>query len=646
MTGTRLRRGARGSPTTPGGMRLSIDEARDAAREEGEEKSAVSGELRFPSPFEVETPLGAEGWQEMYPKHVLFSEERRESEEARLWFYNGMHFPEPMTPFDIITAESFYVAIGEMSARFFCIPPAMGIDFRVLNGYVYINSIPVLDPQEVQERAQLFQRRAGHYYANWERIYEGWRERVKQEIAALRAVSFPELPDIEPDELVFAERGIGTSMSVLEGYNRVIESLFRLAQIHSEIVMIGFAAYLTFYDFCKQAFPEISDQQITGMIGAIDVSMLRPDEEFKALARRAVELGIADKFVEGRDWQEVFAELRQSDAGQAWLREWDERSDPWFYVNSGGGLQHHFRAWVDDPSPIFGALIDYIRRVERGENLERDIEAQRQERDRITAEYRELLRTDEDRKAFDELIGLVRKVYFSIEDHRFFADHWYMSTFWNKLRELGQLFVDHGFFREVDDMFYLHWTEVSQALTDLLLSWSVGGEALGPRHWPSVVERRKAILAKLRKFNPPPALGVVPETIADPAIVMLWGITPDRLRAWLTPADGDGNILRGFPASSGTVEGPARVISSVNELETVQDGEILVCPVTEPSWAPIFTKVRGTVTDIGGVMSHAAIVTREYNIPAVLGTGVATKRIRTGQRIRVDGDQGIVTILD
>src|SRR5690606_22759703 len=156
----RLRRGARGSPTTPGGMRLSIDEARDAAREEGEEKSAVSGELRLPSPFEVETPLGAEGWQEMYPKHVLFSEERRESEEARLWFYNGMHFPEPMTPFDIITAESFYVAIGEMSARFFCIPPAMGIDFRVLNGYVYINSIPVLDPQKVQERAQLFQRRA------------------------------------------------------------------------------------------------------------------------------------------------------------------------------------------------------------------------------------------------------------------------------------------------------------------------------------------------------------------------------------------------------------------------------------------------------------------------------------------------------
>jgi len=68
--------------------------------------------------------------------------------------------------------------------------------------------------------------------------------------------------------------------------------------------------------------------------------------------------------------------------------------------------------------------------------------------------------------------------------------------------------------------------------------------------------------------------------------------------------------------------------------------------VTEPSWAPVLARVRGMVSDIGGVMSHAAIVAREYRIPAVLGTGVATKRIRTGQYLRVDGENGVVTILD
>ncbi len=603
----------------------------------------MSGTLRFPSPFEVETPAGCEGWQEMYPAYMRFSPERRASEEARLWFYNGMHFPEPISPFDVITAEAFYVAIGEMNARMFCIPPAMGVDFRILNGYVYISPTPVTDPQKIQERVELFQRRAGHYYENWRAIYDDWKQRVVREVEALKALSFPKLPEVEPEELVFAHRGIGTSMTIFENYNRVIEALFRIAQIHCEIVMIGFAAYLTFYEFCKKAFPEIPDQQVTLMVSGIDVSMMRPDAELRALAKRAVELGLAEVFTEGRSWEEVFAELRTSENGRVWLREWDERGEPWFWMSSGDGLQHQFRAWRDDPGHIFPVLIEYVRRAARGESIELDTSQVREERDRITAEYRALLPSDAERQAFDQLLELVRQVYFAIEDHKFWVDHWFMSLWWNKLRELGALFVEHGFFREVDDLFYLHWTEVSQALTDLLLAWSIGSEALGPKYWPGVVERRRQILAKLREFNPPPALGVVPEQIGDPAIVMLWGITPERLRAWLSRDEG--NILHGFAASPGIVEGPARVIFNVADLKTVEDGEILVCSVTEPSWAPVFAKVRGIVTDIGGVMSHAAIVAREYSVPAVLGTGIATKRIRTGQRLRVDGTNGTVTIL-
>ncbi len=78
----------------------------------------------------------------------------------------------------------------------------------------------------------------------------------------------------------------------------------------------------------------------------------------------------------------------------------------------------------------------------------------------------------------------------------------------------------------------------------------------------------------------------------------------------------------------------------------MRDGEILVCGTTSPAWAPIFPKVRAVVTDIGGVMSHAAIVSREYGVPAVVGTGRATSLIETGQTIHVDGSTGVVTILD
>jgi pyruvate,water dikinase len=87
-------------------------------------------------------------------------------------------------------------------------------------------------------------------------------------------------------------------------------------------------------------------------------------------------------------------------------------------------------------------------------------------------------------------------------------------------------------------------------------------------------------------------------------------------------------------------------VRDVNDIGTVQQGEVLVCSVTAPSWAPVFPKIAAAVSDIGGMMSHAAIIAREYGLPAVVGTGHATKQIKTGDRVRVDGDSGIVTILD
>jgi phosphoenolpyruvate synthase/pyruvate phosphate dikinase len=161
------------------------------------------------------------------------------------------------------------------------------------------------------------------------------------------------------------------------------------------------------------------------------------------------------------------------------------------------------------------------------------------------------------------------------------------------------------------------------------------------------VTRRKQLLKRLEEWTPPPALGRMPEAVDDPMIVMLWGVTPQRLQEWArAQRDGGGNELSGAAASPGEVEGPARVVRSLDELPEVRAGEILVCTITSPAWAPMFSKIQATVTDIGGSMSHAAIVSREYGLPAVVGTGTATSRIKTGQRLRVDGSNGRVTILD
>ena len=93
----------------------------------------------FPSPYEIETPSGCEGWEEMYPYYALFDERRRETDENRFWFWNSMHFPVPHPAFDVICIDSPYQAVGSWQNRVFAVPPAMGIDYRVVNGYVYIS---------------------------------------------------------------------------------------------------------------------------------------------------------------------------------------------------------------------------------------------------------------------------------------------------------------------------------------------------------------------------------------------------------------------------------------------------------------------------------------------------------------------------
>jgi pyruvate,water dikinase len=149
----------------------------------------------------------------------------------------------------------------------------------------------------------------------------------------------------------------------------------------------------------------------------------------------------------------------------------------------------------------------------------------------------------------------------------------------------------------------------------------------------------------MRRFTPPPALGAVPEAITEPMTIMLWGITTERVREWAADDRDSGAALSGFAGSPGIAEGPARVILEIERLSELEPGEILVAPVTSPSWTPVFGKIAAAVSDIGGIMSHAAIVSREYGLPAVVGTGNATSRIKTGDRVRVDGDRGTVTIL-
>jgi pyruvate,water dikinase len=602
---------------------------------------------RFTSPFAVPTPPGAEGWEQMFPYYALFRPESRASEEQRCWFFEGMHFPEPLAPFDCVIADSVYLAFGQANTRIFCIPSTLGFDYRIVNGYLYFSPNEVADPEEVHRRVQLFLPRAGHYYRNWEALYARWEQKVTDAIRCLEEVEVPDLPEVEDEAVVMEARGVGSAGALLLAYDRCLEGIHTIWQYHFELLNLGYAAYLSFYTACKDAFPEISDQSVTKMVSGVDTLLFQPDEALKGLARTALELGVQDAFKRGQTPAEIEAELAQSEPGSRWLAKLQASKRPWFNLSYGNGFYHHHRSWIDQPARPFATLGDYIQRLERGEDIARPLEALRRERDRVVAEYRALLTDSDRRQVFDDTLGLARTVFPYVESHNFYVEHWYHTVFWNKIREFGALLVRHEFFAHEDDIFLLHRHEVHIALHDLMLAWATGSKARGSCHWPPIIEKRKAILNVLREWQPLPALGQAPEAISDPLTIMLMGITGDQIDRWLEQAAGDGTVmLRGFAGSPGIVEGRARVIRRADELDAVEEGEILVCPTASPSWAMLFGKLKGAVSDLGGIMCHAAIVAREYGLPAVVGTGFGTSRIETGQRIRVDGDAGVVTILD
>jgi pyruvate,water dikinase len=597
----------------------------------------------FLSPFEVETPSGAEGWEEMYPYYVLFDLARREQEENRFWFYNGMHFPEPMPAFDMITAESCYLSIGLYQGRVFSIPTVLGIEHRVVNGYVYITSNEVSDPAEIERRLQTFLPRISFYYENWDSLVARWQAEVDRRIGELSALEVPRLPDVEDEQELIHDHRLGSNYRLMAAYDRALQLYHELNQLHFELLLLAYGAYLSFFQFCQTAFPDIGLQSMGQMIAGYDTTMMRPDDELKAAAGKALELGVDSAFVDGRPYEEVLAELRKSEPGRAWIDDLEARKQPWFFMSTGDGFYHHHRAWMDDLRLPFAAITGYVAQLRDGAELARPREQLLAERERIASGYRELLPGDDERKQFDEMLGLCRHVFPHAESHKFFIEHWGTSLFFNRVREVGAVLAENGFFPDAEDVFYLDVHEVHAALSDLGLAWAGGSPARGTVYWPARVARRKEILARLAEWTPPPALGTVPEVINDPTVQLLWGVTADRLRSWASGGGEEG--ISGYPASPGVAEGTARVVRDVNEIGAVQQGEILVCPVTAPSWAPVFPKISAAVSDIGGMMSHAAIIAREYGMPAVVGTGHATKRIRTGDRVRVDGDSGTVTIL-
>ena len=614
----------------------------------------ADNEGRFPDPHEFQVPPELEGWEEMYPTHHLFSPDRAEWEKGQFWYQDKIHAPEPLPPLDLIFQEAWQISLSQYTTRVFCIPPAQGIAQRIVGGYLYICAIAPPPEEIIGEKAALFEKRVFYVFEHYEELWEKWLTKFKALGEEMNAVQIPtELPKFVPEDQVLpAPTGYYDSYNLIESFDKLVNQMFKGWQYHFEMLNLTYLAYLMFADVARKLFPGISESAIGKMVAGAYVSMFRPEEELCRLARLAVAMReVSDVLKSDTSGEQKVADLQKLPDGKQWLEEYEKATDPWFYVSCGSGWFHHEGSWITNPDIPYGYIKGYVERLEKGETIERSLDDIEKQRDEIVAEYRKLIKTDEDRESFDGAYNTIRTIYKYAEDHLFWVEHWFHTIWFQKIREIGSLLVNNGMLNEVDDIFMFNRYEIPELLTEVATGWALGVDIpMRGGYYKSKAQKRRKILKAAGEWNPTPALGVPPEEVAEPFTIMLWGITTDKVQEWLkgvdAAADTDVSEIKGFASSAGIVEGPARVLKLLKDIVDLQPGEILVCPSTNPSWAPVFTNIKAAVTDIGGLTSHAAIVCREYGVPSVTGCGVATQVIKTGDIVKVDGDTGVVTVVE
>jgi len=278
-----------------------------------------------------------------------------------------------------------------------------------------------------------------------------------------------------------------------------------------------------------------------------------------------------------------------------------------------------------DPTPLMQTLQVFIRDPERNPHTRQQrLREQRQEAIEAVHERVGGLR----RRVFDKTLNWARS-YTALREDSIVEIGLAYPKLRRALLELGRRLVAGGAIAEPDDVFWLERAELEGAVDALERGQQLNRFCDG-------IETRKRQWRAEKRVTPPPELPQKGRVMGIKTDIFLAGAGQDQAES----------VLQGVGCSPGQVTGTARVLHGPGDFDQMESGDILVADITTPAWTPLFAMASGIVTNIGGPLSHGSIVAREYGIPAVLGTGVATRRINSGQRVTVDGDAGTVSLLE
>ena len=536
----------------------------------------------------------------------------RRDDLERFWLLE-YRFPDGITPLGMCLLDDGYAWATQRAAQAVPLPTSNGLTVRCAGTHVYFTEIEQPSSDEARERA-----------AALGAVLPGFLER------------FPELwgriaGELEADARTLERHdpradGPGAQAGYLE---RARAFQRRAWEVHFELMYPLLLNQAGFYGLCDEL--GIARAEVPRFLQGYETPMTRCDRALWGFARELRGTWLAAAFVENPPESIAAALAAAGTEGARWLERFGAFLDEWG-CRTDGMADPMLPCWREDPTTPLGNLRTFLLERGEGHDFDAGIDEARAERDAAIAAARARL-TRAERRAFDAALASCERANFVWwnEDHNHYID--LRATI--PLRRAALAIGARTPGRDPDDVFFLFYPELLRVAR---------GEPIAS--FDALIDARRAYHASWRECRKtmPKYLGAAPESISDPILIEIDGVTDEFLSAVRVGA-APGERLRGLGAAPGRASGRARVLHGPQDLHRVQAGEVLVCEGTSPSWTPAFTKIAACVCDQGGTLAHASIISREYRVPCVVGTAVATRVIADGDLVDVDGSAGTVTVL-
>ncbi len=544
-------------------------------------------------------------------------DEKADLERYEYWFLDATHSVPPWTPLFGWFWVHFCRHGMQYGAEKLSLPTVKGWDWRFKDGGGYLTLYTVKSEAEQTQRETRFRQAIRPLVENYDKVWGGYVTEILGHYERLKATNVDTADHID----------------LLANFEDTVNVTRRMWEIHMYMMYGVYTAFILFENVCKDLLGiDDTKPQFQRLLRGFDNKAFQVDRELWKFARKADDAGLGSAFK--KQTGDVIPALEQSDAGRKWLGEFRA-----FLNEDGWRMQRMAEAnlptWIEDPTPAIANVQLYLNKGgkfnlddERKKLAAERTEAEKQVLDRVPAAQRDWFKT---------MLSLAQRASSFSEEHNHYLDLYTHSLIRRSCLALGKKLAACGTIDQAADVFFLMPDEIRKV-------------AIAPEFHnlhPIVNQRRDAWQGWQKNENPPfigkidmmAAIGELVKSNDPIALKVVVGAMPQ-------PQPELNADLYGICGSSGVAEGTAKVILDEAELRNVQQGDILVAASTAPSWTPVFSLLAGVVVDRGASLSHAAIVGREYGIPVVMNCFEGTKKIKTGQRVKIDGDRGLVFVLD